>query len=537
MEIASLVYEDLIDIEKSHCEHLKKKVKKMKKEGNALEKELAEAKEVNSQLECQNMKLERDLCLFRFAFTQEGERSLAEKFFEKNMENLQRTQEQHTKEVETKLRPEMPVRSLHMQSIVKTQLNTVLGSQEEKQDLLHTNKMLQDEFATGTWETDTMKIPNQGKEKKGKERLEEDLESSCARLTTPVPDHDQSRTSRRDVELDVQKARNEKYCSQVKVKSELSSLKDKNEILSQQLAQVELKFSTLEIELQHTKDALREKTLVLERVQRDLSQRECQKKELEHMLQNEQSKVDKYIGNQESLKERISQLESVNMLLRQQLQDAYCNKAKEKEEVVIMILNHYQDIITKLQGESEKQGQRNKELIDECKHLRERMYQYEHQKAEREVSMQKDKEKHNILVFFNLLRANEDLEKSKLQLLLEKQQHRTYLTPLNVRSALEPPDVGNLRNTWVLHGNFTVSENLMTPTRNQRSSFDTYLTMVEKEFHKVLNREFEKAAVETAAECRRLLPLHSAGNPVRTEDLIAKATKEYVEILNKKYMI
>ncbi|XP_029811800.1 ankyrin repeat domain-containing protein 26-like isoform X2 [Suricata suricatta] len=74
----------------------------------------------------------------------------------------------------------------------------------------------------------------------------------------------------------------------------------------------------------------------------------------------------------------------------------------------------------------------------------------------------------------------------------------------------------------------------MTPTRNQRSSFDTYLT---KKFDKALTSEFKKAAVETAAECRRLLPLRSAGNPVRNEDLIAKAAKEYVEILNKKYMI
>ncbi|XP_029811799.1 ankyrin repeat domain-containing protein 26-like isoform X1 [Suricata suricatta] len=76
----------------------------------------------------------------------------------------------------------------------------------------------------------------------------------------------------------------------------------------------------------------------------------------------------------------------------------------------------------------------------------------------------------------------------------------------------------------------------MTPTRNQRSSFDTYLTKVQK-FDKALTSEFKKAAVETAAECRRLLPLRSAGNPVRNEDLIAKAAKEYVEILNKKYMI
>ena len=39
------------------------------------------------------------------------------------------------------------------------------------------------------------------------------------------------------------------------------------------------------------------------------------------MYQNEQGKVNKYIGKQESLEERLSQLRSENMLFRQQLDD------------------------------------------------------------------------------------------------------------------------------------------------------------------------------------------------------------------------
>ena len=132
--------------------------------------------------------------------------------------------------------------------------------------------------------------------------------------------------------------------------------------------------------------------MILERVQRDLSQTECQKQEIEHTYQNEQGKVNKYIGKQESLEERLSQLQSENMLLRQQLDDAQ-NKADSKEKTVISIQDQFQQIVRKLHSESEKQGlmleERNKELIKECNHLKERMHQYENEKGEREVSIQK----------------------------------------------------------------------------------------------------------------------------------------------------
>ncbi|XP_039076422.1 ankyrin repeat domain-containing protein 26 isoform X2 [Hyaena hyaena] len=925
---AVLSYERLIKVKKSHCKRLMGKIKKMEKKGNALRKELSETKEMKSQLECQKVKWDRELCTLRLTLKQEEEkRRHAEKLYEKIREELRRTQEQYTQEVEMKLQLEATVRTLHMElKAVKNHLNKVPDSHEEKQDLLHTNHMLQDEIAMLRMEIDTIKNQNQGKEKKycgdietlkekndslqktikqneetlpktifqyngqlnvltaeiqmlksqlenekqNKERLEEELESYHARLATAIPDHDQSKTSRRDLELDFQRARDEKFCLQAKMNFDMSSLKDNNEILSQQLAQVETKFNSLEIEFHHTKEALREKTLALERVQRDLSQIECQKKEIEHMYQNEQSKVNKYIGKQESLEERLSQLQSENMLLRQQLDDAY-NKAEDKEKRVIIIEDHFQAIIKKLQGESEKQGlmleERNKELIDECTHLKERIHQYENEKAEREVAVRQLQEeladslkkksmseasleviscyrlslederqdlkkklgqfesqlqeaqdqhtdalrqaekmedhlqklqvenakskvtitkqadtieqlqknlsstclsedereqlekfielkqsleyrldqemkkngelekeitgfkklfemtrrklnesesgelcshgdltkqiemniqinmlKHKVddlttkleaassqylcldaknqalqqellsmkalekkceklernknkleqeVVNLNSLiemyrvqnsqveqykreieerarldvveklqevnlflqiqaasqgklrenetvrsqmelrikdleselfkktyqetsnltelekyqqlyleevkareslanklnKSNEKLEEINFQLLMEKQQHRTLLTPLNVRPALEPRNVGNLKNSSGLHRNLTPSENLVIPTSNRRPSIDTYLTKMQQELDKVITREFEKAAVEFEAESPRTFPLGSADSTGRTEDLIAKTSQEYVEILKKKYMI
>ena len=82
------------------------------------------------------------------------------------------------------------------------------------------------------------------------------------------------------------------------------------------------------------------------------------------------------------------------MLLRQQLDDAQ-NRADSKEKIVISARDQFQEILRKLQAEREKQGlmleERNKELIQERNHLKERMYQYKNEKAEREVSIQKEK--------------------------------------------------------------------------------------------------------------------------------------------------
>ncbi|XP_058153759.1 ankyrin repeat domain-containing protein 26 isoform X4 [Dasypus novemcinctus] len=320
----------------------------------------------------------------------------------------------------------------------------VSDSHEKGKDLLHKNHMLQDEIAMLKLEIDTIKNHNLEKEKKysedfeivkeknvdlqrtlklneetltktvfqysgqvnvltsenavlnsklesekqNKERLETEVESYRSRLAAAINDHDQCQTSKRDLDLAFQRARDEWFRIQDKMNFDVSNLKDNNEILSQQLSKTESKFNNLEIELHHTRDALREKILTLERVQRDLSHTQCQMKEIEHMYQNEQGKVNKYIGKQESLEERLSQLQSENMLLRQQLDDAH-NKADNKEKTVINIQDQFQDIIKNLKAESEKQSllleERNKELINECNHLKDRLYQYENEKAEREV--------------------------------------------------------------------------------------------------------------------------------------------------------
>ncbi|KAM4851995.1 ankyrin repeat domain-containing protein 26-like [Thomomys bottae] len=317
-------------------------------------------------------------------------------------------------------------------------------SHEKEKDLLHTNQRLRDEISMVRLEIDTIRSHNQEKEKKyledieianekndnlqrtiklneetltktvfqyngqisiltadnamlnsklenekqSRERLETEVESYRSRLAAAVHDHGESQTSKKELELSFQRARDEWSRLQDKLNFDICNLKDNNELLSQQLSKAEKKVNSLEIELHHTKDALREKTSILEHIQRDLSQTQSQMKELEHMYQNEQGKVNKYIGKQESIEERLSQLQSENTLLQQQLDGAH-HKVDSKEKTLINIQDQFHDIIKKLEAESEKQSlmlqDRNKELIDECDHLKERLHQYEDEKAEREV--------------------------------------------------------------------------------------------------------------------------------------------------------
>ena len=149
--------------------------------------------------------------------------------------------------------------------------------------------------------------------KESKQRLETEVKSYRSRLGVAL--HDQGQTSKRDLELAFQRARDKWLCLRDKMKYAVANLKDNKETLSQQLSTVKNIFKKLKIKLHHARDDLREKTLMLEHVQGDLSQSESQKQEIEHMYQNEQGKVNTYLGKQESLEERLSQLQSENMLL------------------------------------------------------------------------------------------------------------------------------------------------------------------------------------------------------------------------------
>ncbi|XP_043739861.1 ankyrin repeat domain-containing protein 26-like [Cervus elaphus] len=441
-----LSYERLVAVNKSHCELLRGKIKKMESKVSGLQKELSETKEVKSQLEHQKVDWEREFSRLRFTLKQEEEnRRNANMLYEKMRAQLRRKEDKYSKEVVVTQRLALTLRALEMKlKTERSHLSQVSDSCEDTKALLLKNHMLQDEIAMLRLEIDAMKNQHRAKEenyfedieilkvkndnlqkevklteetltqtishctgqlnaltaentmlnsklenkKDSKQRLETEVKSYRSRLAAALHDHDQGQTSKRDLELAFQRAKEEWLCLQDKMESDVAHLKENNEMLSQQLSAAESEFNKLKIKLHHTRDDLREKTLTLERAQRDLSQAECQKQEIEHMYQNEQGKVSKYIRKQESLEERLSQLQSENMLLRQQLDDAQ-KRADSKEKTVISIQDQFQQIVRKLQAEREKQGlmleERNEELINKCNHLRERMHQYKNEKAEGEA--------------------------------------------------------------------------------------------------------------------------------------------------------
>ena len=230
--------------------------------------------------------------------------------------------------------------------------------------------------------------------KQSKERLETEVESYHSRLAAAIHNHDQGQIPQRNLSLASQKAKDKRLCLQDPMKFDMAKLKSDNEMLSQRLYKMENKFNKLKIKLHQTRDDLREKTLVLERVQRDLLQTEPQKQDIGHMYQIEQDKVKEYLGKQESLEERLSQLQSENMLLQQQLDNAQ-NRADSKEKIVISIQDQFPQIVKNLRAEHEKQGlmleEKGKDLINKWNHLEERMCQYENEKAERtEVSRRRN---------------------------------------------------------------------------------------------------------------------------------------------------
>ncbi|XP_072674943.1 ankyrin repeat domain-containing protein 26-like [Canis lupus baileyi] len=294
----------------------------------------------------------------------------------------------------------------------KEELSEVSPPHEKEKGLLHENRMLQDELAMLRLEIDTIRNQKQEKrycedtetekekndslqnaiklnedEKLNRERLEAKLQSYRARVATAIQDRDQSQASKRDLELAFQRAKDEWCHLQDKMNFEMSNLKDNNEVLSQQLSEVESKLNALEIELQYTRDALREKTLALEHLQRNPKQTQGQKKEIEQKSQNEQGKVNEYMGKHESLEEKLSQLQSENMLLREQLDDAY-SRVECKEKTIIYLKDQVQVIVRMVRVAGEKRAlqlrERNKELINKCKQIMERAFRYEDEKEERE---------------------------------------------------------------------------------------------------------------------------------------------------------
>ncbi|NXV72377.1 ANR26 protein, partial [Atlantisia rogersi] len=226
--------------------------------------------------------------------------------------------------------------------------------------------------------------------KESKDKLETEIESYRSRLNTAAQELERHQSSKSDVERTLQRERDEWLRLQEKLHHDLSDARETSTSLSQQLSKAESKANSLENELHQLKQTLREKTLLLEMTQKELSQAQCQAKECDHARQLEKDQVSKFIIKQESMQERLAQLQSENLLLRQQLEDLQ-NKGIIKEKVVNDVQDRFNDIFNKLRADTEKQvnlvEERNKELNAKCTDLREQIFKFETEKVEREATV------------------------------------------------------------------------------------------------------------------------------------------------------
>ncbi|NWI17766.1 ANR26 protein, partial [Crypturellus soui] len=285
--------------------------------------------------------------------------------------------------------------------------------------------------------------------KESKDRLETEAESFRSRLNSVVQELERYQASRNDIERAFQRERDEWLHLQDKLHHDLSDARETIRSLSQQLTEVESKASNQENEIHQLKETLREKTLLLEMTQKELSQAQCQAKECDQARQLEKDQVSKYMIRQESMQERLAQLQSENLLLRQQLEDMQ-NKGIIKEKVVNDVQDRFNDIFNKLRADTEKQAylmeERNKELNAKCADLREQIFKYETDKVEREGTVrQLQQELANALKKQSMSEASlevtaryrSDLEEEKLRLQKELDRIKGKRCVHDLKTALE----------------------------------------------------------------------------------------------------
>ncbi|XP_078203842.1 ankyrin repeat domain-containing protein 62 isoform X1 [Callithrix jacchus] len=436
-------HERLIEHKIHYCEQLTVKFQKMKNEISKLRKELSEIDKTKSQIEHQKPDWKQELHILRLILQQQEEKRRKPEKYEKGTEKFKIMEEQYWTQAGVKNLLKLTHKSLEMElKTVRNNLNQSSFTHEKERDLWQKNHLMRVEIARLRLEIDTIKHQNQEienmffkdieiikkknedlektlklneetltktinwyseelngltldkntvlnseleKEKQRKQRLETELELYSRRLAAALCDRDQSQSSKRDLQLAFQNTVNQWCHLQENMNSHI-------QILSQQLSKAESKSRGLETELHYEREALKEKTLAIEHMQGVISQAQCRMKAFEHMYQNDQHIVEKYVRKQQSVQDGLFQIQSQNSLHQQQLNDAH-KKADNQEKTIIDIQAKCEDTVEKLQAECRKHcillEENNKGLIEEYTLLKERQCQYEKEKEEGQVVVRK----------------------------------------------------------------------------------------------------------------------------------------------------
>ncbi|XP_064337803.1 coiled-coil domain-containing protein 144A-like isoform X1 [Camelus dromedarius] len=335
-----------IELKESDCALLTGKIKEMENKVNWLQAELLKTREAKSQLKLQNVEWERQLCSMRLTLEQETKKKKnAYILYENTKDDLKRKEEECNEQVSANQELESTARALECKrKSIRNKPNQVLEEQNDAQRQLSREqnaRVIQDEI--------------------------------LARHLSQQKEAEKT---------------NKKMNAEDTKDFELSDPEDNSEVLPQQLPEAERQFRGQEIELHPRRDALRPTTLVFECVHRDRGQAQRSNKETESLSQSKQGEVNRYIGKQAFLEERVCELKSENVLLRQQLEAAQSEATSKK--TILNIPAPFLDHLGKLEAMSRRVlmlEEGNKELIDESRCLKDRLYQYVTDRAEMEACM------------------------------------------------------------------------------------------------------------------------------------------------------
>ncbi|XP_077875058.1 ankyrin repeat domain-containing protein 26-like [Ictidomys tridecemlineatus] len=426
----------------SQCSLFIEKVSKMETKVDELKIKLSDAKKVNAMLEHEKAEWKQELSNLRCELQEEKKkRKNADHLLKEIKHQLREKEEDYNKEMEIKRQLEMALKTRDMElNTERNKLKQVSTSNKMGKDLLDKYLRIKDINARKIIEIDTIIHEDQEKEKKyledfeilkgkyddlqktiklkeettgvnpfqdneqfnkmkdeittlkfqleyekeNRERLETEFKSYRATLAAAPSHQYEGHTSYQ--EFAFQSAREEYFCSQAKMKFVISCLKAHSEFVSEKLVKNEERFCILKNKVHQTIHTVKEMNLNLETLQKNL--RQCQIKKVKYTYHNEQTKVNKYDGKQDSMKER-SRLQTENTLLQQQLHKPH-NESVNKDTV---ISNQPQchDIVDKLRAETKNHNLLLENIINKfinkCDHIEERRNQYENEKTERTVSI------------------------------------------------------------------------------------------------------------------------------------------------------
>ncbi|PNI18509.1 ANKRD36 isoform 3 [Pan troglodytes] len=426
----------LIELKDNHCEQLRVKIRKLKNKASVLQKRLSEKEEIKSQLKHEILELEKELCSLRFAIQQEKKkRRNVEELHQKVREKLRITEEQYRIEADVTKPIEPALKSAEVELKTGGNNSNQVSETDEKEDLLHENRLMQDEIARLRLEKDTIK--NQNLEKKYLKDFEivkrkhEDLQKALKRngetLAKTIACYSGQLAALTDENTTLHSKLEKQKESRQRLETEMQSYHcrlnaarcdhDPILILSLQLSKAESKSRVLKTELHYTGEALKEKALVFEHVQSELKQKQSQMKDIEKMYKSGYNTMEKCIEKQE----RFCQLKKQNMLLQQQLDDAH-NKADNQEKAILNIQARCDARVQNLQAECRKHRllleEDNIMLVNELNHSKEKECQYEKEKAEREVAVRQLQQKRDDVL---------NKESATKALLDASSRHCTYL--------------------------------------------------------------------------------------------------------------